>query len=128
LLSPPGKFAQLNGASYFRQTLIGNSNLDRTARNLMNEMIEKLAKAMLEFNSPAEYIDQVPDGGWSSLLNDAGRDYWRAKARHFFEIIRELPEEPGPRYAAGEYSRSSHEAMIDDVLNTLGQTLREERP
>jgi hypothetical protein len=30
--------------------------------------------------------------------------------------MRELPGEPGPRYTAGEYSRRSHEAMIDDAL------------
>lgn len=83
----------------------------------MNEMIERLAKAMLVFDSPAEYVDKTPDGGWSSLLNDKGRDYWRAKARHALEVIRELPEEPGPRYSAGEYSRRNHGAMIDDALS-----------
>lgn len=30
--------------------------------------------------------------------------------------LRELPEEPGPRYTAGEYSRRNHEAMIADAL------------
>lgn len=29
--------------------------------------------------------------------------------------ILELPEEPGPRYTAGEYSRRNHEAMVADA-------------
>jgi hypothetical protein len=36
--------------------------------------------------------------------------------RAAIEAMRELPGEPGPRYTAGEYSRRSHEAMIDDAL------------
>jgi len=30
--------------------------------------------------------------------------------------MRELPEEPGPRYTAGEYSRANQSAMVDDAL------------
>lgn len=82
----------------------------------MSEIVERLAKAMLVFDSPAQYVDHVPDAGWLSLLDDRGRDYWRSKARHALETIRELPEEPGPRYSAGEYSRRNHEAMISDAL------------
>lgn len=37
-------------------------------------------------------------------------------ARAAIAAIRELPEDPGPRYTAGQYSRRSHEAMIDDAL------------
>lgn len=30
--------------------------------------------------------------------------------------MRELPEDPGPNYTAGEYSRRTQEAMVDDAL------------
>lgn len=30
--------------------------------------------------------------------------------------MRELPEDPGPRYTAGEYSRANQSAMVDDAL------------
>jgi hypothetical protein len=36
--------------------------------------------------------------------------------RRLIEAMRELPEQPGPRYTAGEYSRRNHEAMVDDIL------------
>jgi hypothetical protein len=36
--------------------------------------------------------------------------------------IRELPGEPGPRYTAGEYSRRSQEAMVDDALGIEKQS------
>jgi hypothetical protein len=45
------------------------------------------------------------------------RDMSREIARAAIEAMRELPEEPGPRYIAGEYSRRNHAAMIDDALN-----------
>jgi hypothetical protein len=89
----------------------------------MSDLVERLAKAMLVFDSPAQYVKQFPDGGWSILLDDRGRDYWRGKARHALETIRDLPEEPGPRYSAGEYSRRNHEAMVDDALGQgVGRT------
>ena len=41
--------------------------------------------------------------------------------------LRELPEEPGPRYSAGEYSRRNHAAMIEDALAYSIETEREYR-
>lgn len=38
-------------------------------------------------------------------------------ARAAIEAMRELPEEPGPRYTAGEYSRRTQAAMVDDALS-----------
>jgi hypothetical protein len=65
----------------------------------MGEMIERAAMALR---------DSLP----KSLIVEDLRD----AARAVFEAIRELPSEPGPRYAAGEYSRRNHEAMIADAL------------
>ena len=36
--------------------------------------------------------------------------------RTTIEAIRDLPGDPGPRYTAGEYSRRTQEAMVDDAL------------
>ncbi len=41
----------------------------------------------------------------------------REAARAVIEGMRELPSDPGPRYTAGEYSRRTQEAMVDDALN-----------
>jgi hypothetical protein len=41
---------------------------------------------------------------------------FRVIVRAIVEAMRELPEEPGPRYTAGEYSRRTQEAMVDDAL------------
>lgn len=37
-------------------------------------------------------------------------------ARAAIKAMRELPGDPGPRYTAGEYSRRTQEAMVDDAL------------
>ena len=37
-------------------------------------------------------------------------------ARAAIEAMRELPDEPGPRYTDGEYSRRNQTAMVDDAL------------
>jgi hypothetical protein len=47
---------------------------------------------------------------------DSGADSW-TMGRRVIEIIRDLPEEPGLRYTAGEYSRRNIEAMVDDALS-----------
>ena len=38
--------------------------------------------------------------------------------------MRDLPEEPGPRYTAREYSRKNIEAMVDDALGPLSSIPR----
>ena len=53
---------------------------------------------------------------WRPETCGAGVCQCRALARSIFEEMRDLPSEPGPRYTDGEYSRRSHEAMIDDAL------------
>jgi hypothetical protein len=35
------------------------------------------------------------------------------------EAMRELPGDPGPRYNAGEYSRRTQDAMVDDALGKV---------
>jgi hypothetical protein len=68
----------------------------------MTSMIERVAKAIDEASQPPGQKD------YKILMENC--------ARAAIEAMRELPEEPGPRYTAGEYSRRSHEAMIDDAL------------
>jgi hypothetical protein len=55
------------------------------------------------------------DEVWNSLP-EKSRDYYRVQSRAAIEAMRELPENPGPRYDAGEYSRRTQEAMVDDAL------------
>ena len=74
----------------------------------MSEMIERAVAALKKL--PVR--DSLDLGGELDGLR------LREAARAVFEAIRELPSEPGPRYTAGEYSRRSHEAMIDDALDS----------
>jgi hypothetical protein len=54
---------------------------------------------------------------WQQSDNPIGASIDTEKmARAALEAMRELPEEPGPRYSAGEYSRRTQEAMVDDAL------------
>lgn len=70
----------------------------------MSEMIERLTK--------------VIELGIADLdLRVAGPLNYSPIARAVLAGMRELPEEPGPRYTAGEYSRNTQAAMVDDALN-----------
>jgi hypothetical protein len=66
----------------------------------MSEMVERVAAAIL-----AE--QQNNKSAFPSNLD---------LARAAIVAMRELPENPGPRYTAGEYSRRTQEAMVDDAL------------
>jgi hypothetical protein len=66
----------------------------------MSEMEERVARALR---------DSLPK---SFIVEDL-----RSAARAAISAMRELPGEPGPRYTAGEYSRRSQEAMVDDALS-----------
>lgn len=66
----------------------------------MSEMIEWVAKAMR---------DAQPD-------TESFEEFVQLAARSILKAMRELPSDPGPRYDAGEYSRRTQEAMIDDAL------------
>jgi hypothetical protein len=72
----------------------------------MSEMIERVARA----------IDKVSTAG---MKDRTDRQLLEACARAAIEAMRELPSEPGPRYSAGEYSRRTHTAMIDDALSKV---------
>ena len=62
-----------------------------------------------------EAIDfDVSEGHISADAPVWGR--YQGLTRAILLALRALPEEPGPRYTAGEYSRRNVEAMIDDVL------------
>lgn len=68
----------------------------------MSEMVDQVAKAMCENR---KFV-------WSNC----DKAYWRGAAKAAIEAMRELPEEPGPRYTAGEYSRRTQSSMVDDAL------------
>jgi hypothetical protein len=76
----------------------------------MNEMVERVARALM-----------ISDGHHATAEMQWDADDWMFQkfekyARAAIEAMRELPGEPGPRYSAGEYSRRSQEAMVDDAL------------
>lgn len=78
----------------------------------MTETIEQVAKALARREGAI-----VSDEDWNGpLLAERGRNAFRSMARVAIAAMRELPGDPGPRYTAGEYSRRTHEAMIDDAL------------
>jgi hypothetical protein len=64
----------------------------------MSEMVDRAAEAMMK----VDFDDKISD-------------YYKM-ARAAIEAMRELPGDPGPRYTAGEYSRRTQEAMVDDAL------------
>jgi hypothetical protein len=93
---------------------------------MMTPLIEKVARAIaFSFGSA------IVAPGQSRASREIG---WKGDGEHFqlyverhwqehvhaaeFAIaaMRELPDEPGPRYAAGEYSRANQSAMVDDAL------------
>lgn len=65
----------------------------------MRGMVERVAQAICGDDNPANILS-----------------IHRIRARAAIEAMRELPEEPGPRYIAGEYSRRTQCAMVDDAL------------
>jgi hypothetical protein len=93
---------------------------------MMTPLIEKVARAIaFSFGSA------IVAPGQSRASREIG---WKGDGEHFqlyverhwqehvhaaeFAIaaMRELPDEPGPRYAAREYSRANQSAMVDDAL------------
>lgn len=66
----------------------------------MSELVERVARAYAKCAYGIET-------NWQQFDDEA---------REIILAMRELPAEPGPRYAAGEYSRRNHAAMIDDAL------------
>lgn len=79
----------------------------------MSELVTKVAKAMCE-RAGTDWSDTSADEYSPPLMN---RSFWIQEARAAIEAMRELPGEPGPRYTAGEYSRRTQEAMVDDALS-----------
>lgn len=78
----------------------------------MNEMIERLARALYKahFERGRGLARE-----WGPL-DRFEKEMWMFSARAAIEAMRELPSDPGPRYTAGEYSRRTQEAMVDDIL------------
>jgi len=82
----------------------------------MSELIERVAKVM----AAVAIVENTGSDFDDALLNigDYNIAPFRPAAHAAIEAMRELPEEPGPRYSAGEYSRRNHAAMIDDALRS----------
>ncbi|AWI90294.1 hypothetical protein C0214_19755 [Methylobacterium sp. DM1] len=64
------------------------------------EMVERVARA-------------IRKASWGT---ERGWIYEVHEAEAAIRAVCNLPEEPGPRYAAGEYSRKALEAFADDAL------------
>lgn len=62
-------------------------------------------------------MDAIAPGCHSELCDDTDRYEIEMMARRAIAEMRELPGDPGPRYTAGEYSRRTQEAMVDDALS-----------
>lgn len=80
-------------------------------------MIERVARAIAQ-------ADEQNGGAPYDLRMQMGKhakEHLFDQARAAIAAMRELPGEPGPRYTAGEYSRRTQEAMVDDALLGVGQ-------
>lgn len=71
----------------------------------MSELVRKVAIAIRD-----------ADASKNGCAADAAPEYFLPLARAAIEAMRFLPEEPGPGYTAGEYSRRNQAAMVDDAL------------
>jgi hypothetical protein len=87
----------------------------------MSEMIERVARALCQADG------HDPDGPTCDIFvpgdPDAGLPWagYRKQARAAIEAMRDLGDNPGPRYTAGEYSRRNIEALIADALTAPPQ-------
>lgn len=72
----------------------------------MSEMVDRVAAA----------LRKLPIRDSANRGSELDNLRLREAARAAIIAMRELPEEPGPRYFAGEYSRRNQEAMVDDAL------------
>jgi hypothetical protein len=94
----------------------------------MNEIVDRVAAAIEKHF--------LADGKWELDVNEnppphiiPGRWLWLSDANYGFrpvdlardmiEAMRELPSDPGPRYTAGEYSRRTQAAMVDEALGKV---------
>lgn len=77
----------------------------------MTEMIERVARASFK-----AYCDRNNLQFKFEDMHSDELEFAMLHARAMIEAMRELPEEPGPRYTSGEYSRRTQESMVDDAL------------
>lgn len=73
----------------------------------MTELIDRAVAALMKL----PIRDAANPGGELDNLR------LREAVRAVLVAIRELPEQPGPRYEAGDYSRRNQESMVDDALD-----------
>ncbi len=81
---------------------------------MSDKMIKRVARALCR---QYELDDGFSPEQAERAANSEMYRNFRAAARAAIEAMRELPGEPGPRYTAGEYSRRTQEAMVDDALS-----------
>lgn len=62
----------------------------------------------------SKWIDQVALALKRS--GDQDMDYLRSLARDAIAALRDIPDDPGPLYEAGEYSRRNVDCMVNDFL------------
>ncbi len=73
----------------------------------MSEITDHVTKSLCEELHKIGYgVGTINAGQLASALAQAA-----------IKAMRVLPEDPGPRYTAGEYSRRNIAAMIDDALS-----------
>lgn len=64
----------------------------------------------------SDMVERVFEAIKAAGCDEPDYEDYRDMARAAIRAMRELSESPGPRYAAGEYSRENVAAFIDDVL------------
>jgi nucleoside diphosphate kinase len=84
----------------------------------MSYMIERVSRA-LAAKHYAKRFDRPLDDDHVLMNVNGNWQIFSVDAQTAIEAMRELPEEPGPNYSAGEYSRKNHAAMIDDALDKV---------
>lgn len=77
----------------------------------MSEMILRVEAAV------AEVIAELGDSDLASRFGLFLAEHGGTIGQAAIKAMRELPENAGSRYSAGEYSRRNAEAMIDDALS-----------
>jgi hypothetical protein len=79
----------------------------------MSEMIGRVADAIKE--AGLDWLEAQDPKRQTLTWADVPDEIF---AKAAIQAMRHLPEEPGPRYTAGEYSRRNQEAMVDDALGS----------
>jgi hypothetical protein len=69
---------------------------------------QSIATRELGWKPDAGHLDEYVDKHWRE---------WKNEAAFALAALKHLPDDPGPRYTAGEYSRSNIDALVEDALS-----------